>query len=181
MSYYQLGLSVPVRHSNPLSDWSPYRRAVQTANVGAWIATPGWLREQIERLSIEFETMGREMAPQLRNAIETQGQESKMVRFAIEVWSPLKRRWDTFEANHQRWYQNLWGNTWDNIKGFREQLVAVRYRAESIGYEFASPQPAPPDTTPWDTAGTLVKWAFAGVFGFVGLLLLKMLTDTFRR
>lgn len=154
------------------------------ASVGAWIATPGWLRDQINELDGLYETMGKELRAQIEeclpgkpNADSTECR-AKM-RFTGEVWTPLKSRWDSFEASHRGWFSRLWGSLWDNIKSYREQLIAVRSRAESVGFSFNSPAPAPPESTPWDTIGSVAKWSLYGAIAFAIVMLVRMIKDLF--
>ncbi len=174
-----------------------HRKAKQTIEVGAWIATPGWLRDQVEKLKSEYVTMGKEMlkqyndeciAPGFPNSTNLDSERcKKMDRFYEEVWRPLAARFYKFADNHSGGsyfrliVKNFWGNVWDSIKDYRHQLIALREQAEEAGFFFQAPKPLPPEKGPWDTISTMSKWVFGALIGTAAVLLVTMLINAIRR
>lgn len=182
MSYYD-ALLAPARD---------IRREVEGhAAVGAWIATPGWLAEQVELLKGEYVVMGKEMHQSYLRDCVVDGKEvdsdkcERMGRFYDEVWAPMAARFYKFADEHTGGYwklirKNFWGNVYDNIKEHRKTLINLRDRAEAAGFKFQSAPPLPLEATPWDTISTFLKWIVGALVGFAAVYALTGLVSAFK-
>lgn len=152
----------------------------QHAAVGAWIATPGWLAEQTEKLRAEWSVIGKEIQAEYNEKCLGVGTEEserceRMRRFRDEVWIPMSARFYKFAANHadasyaRLILRNFWGSVWDQIKDWRQQLISLRAQAESAGYYFQSPAVMPAESSPWDTISTFLKWIVGALVGFAAV------------
>lgn len=170
-----------------------YSKTKESVQVGAWIATPGWLRDQTEKLRAEWITIGKEIHADYNNrclGLEAPeaGSEAcvKMQRFRDDVWAPMSQRFYSFAAKHgdasyaKLLFRNFWGNVWDQIKEWRVQLISLREQAEAAGFFFQSPKPLPPERGPWDTIFTMLKWIVGAVVGALGVWALMQLVKGFR-
>lgn len=176
MSYYAVGCSSYQALGNPLTRTGFYQQARPVTQVGAWVATPGWLKEQINKLVAEWSAMGKEVTI----AMGQDGATEKMHRFREEVWTPMSARFYEFANGHQKWYQNMWGNTWDTTKEWRQTLIRLREQAEAAGFDFQAPKPLPPERHLWDKVETLLKWIAAALVGVGVVWAIRLLVETFR-
>lgn len=173
-----------------------HRPAKQTVEVGAWFASPGWLRDQIDKLRGEYITQGKEMVKQYNDECIAPGFPNsnpsdperckKMDRYYEEVWKPLAARFYEFADNHtgsyaKIFFTNFWGSTWDSVKEYRNQLIRLREEAEANGFYFQAPKPLPPPQGPWDTTFTLLKWIVGAIVGFGAIWALTHLVSAFKK
>lgn len=149
---------------------SPYPTTSDMRGLGAWVATPGYILEQIRALDAEYQVVGRELRAQIEECLPDKPDATTSTciarrAFAEQVWTPLKAAWDDFVANHRAWYNRLWGGTVDVVDSYRQRLRDLRGSARGAGYDFRSPDPRSPPTSSWSRLGDAIR--FAAVAGIV--------------
>lgn len=157
MGYYQLGLAV----SQP-KGFSDYRRGTQ---VGAWIATPGAIHDEIDELDSEISSLSSEIfsaLPDHANQDMTE-KEIAIVHWYDTVWNPFIQNWISFRDGHQHWYNNFWGSSWDQVQQFRSRLISVRQSAIDNGITVHGPAPTAPKPGPFEELWHIVKVLAWGV------------------
>lgn len=148
--------------------------------VGAWIATPGFIRDEVKSLNTEIYTMERELgeARLAWNAANSESVDTWPVMVWYDaVWLPFLHEWDAFYTDHGKkvglanWYHNFWGSTWTRTQDFRKRLIDLRKSAETMGATFTAPVPTPPKEGWLDTAGNAVGdvWMMLKIAGIIAL------------
>jgi hypothetical protein len=148
-----------------------------TTDLGAWVATPGYIREQIRALDAEYTTVGKELRVQLEPCLPDKPDRDSVVclsrmQFAQRVWTPLKDSWDVFVSGHESWYNLMWGAIVDVVDLYRQKLRDIRAKAKQAGFVFQSPEPTQPPESPWASVGKLVKFAVVGGIVIGGIFVL---------
>jgi len=132
--------------------------------LSAWVATPGYIWDQIRALDTEYTSVNKELS---RQTIDV-----KMYRFLADVWDPLRKAWSSFVSDHRSWYNRLWGSTVDVIDEYRQRLQDFRVQAKSVGFSFDSPEPRERSASGWTSAGKIVKFAVVGGIVIGGIFVL---------
>jgi len=78
----------------------------------------------------------------------------------VKQFSAFVAEWNHFKDRHQHWYQNMWGNTGDQVIAYRQRVVNWRRDFEKIGGKLTSAAPVIPDVSfglgiPWGSLTTL--------------------------
>lgn len=147
-------------------------RYVEETEVGAWIATPGFLLDEIRRLKGEIEQTGGQifLAVKDRNPSEYPA----LNRFIKSVWSPFVKEYDNFYRQHLSWTDRMWGSLYDTIRNYRERFKGLhaetaKLMSAELGIQLRSPAPKDPvDLSIWDKLGSFAKtviWVFVGMIG----------------
>lgn len=131
MSYYARGLALTPRYGR--------------VSTGALIATPGYIRDQVDALNTEVMTQDREVAAQAGLPGFGGVVNPVLQAWWAGNWVPFMSAWSSFRNDHQGWTDNLWGSVLSTNNDYRQKLIDLRHSAESIGFQFTSPPPAPPD------------------------------------
>jgi len=161
MNYYDRGLSTPMR----IASQEQYAIGL---HVGApLVATPGAIKDAAIRLDTDVQAMDTELGKE-RVTWTTQLTEQQQVmdKWWTEAWVPFYHEWSEWFADHgqtwglRNWWENFWGSSWDEVQKFRERLITLRHSAENVGFGFITPEPAPPETSPWTALFKFLKTAF---------------------
>lgn len=146
MSIYQVGCLVPTRgHALEKQAYSAGLRVGSSLQVGALIATPGYIHDLIAALDKDVAIADREIA---RNAgLPGYGgqPDAKLQSWWRLVWLPFMKAWTDFRDDHRHWYDNMWGSVVDTTNKFRKQLIELRISAGQQGAHFDSPTPDKPE------------------------------------
>jgi len=161
MTSYHRGLSEPIRIASQ-------ERYALGLRVGApLVATPGAIKDAAIRLDTDVQTMDIELGKErVAWTVDLTEQQRAMDQWWNEAWVPFYREWSEWFADHgqtwglRNWFENFWGSSWDQVQTFREKLISLRRSAESVGFGFIAPEPAPPEVSPWSALFRFLKTAF---------------------
>lgn len=149
MSLYKIGCCLPV---------VGYALEKQEYQVGALIATPGFIRDQVMALDTEILATDRD----IWDDVQPQGQGSLMAWY-MESWAPFTAEWAKFRERHSGWLDNFWGSTLDTVNQYRVRLRDLRASYKSQGGDLVSPEPRAPEQGWFDAT----RDAVAGIGKFV--------------
>ena len=136
MNHYRMGLIVVPHNQHAALEKQAYRTGVQ---VGALIATPGFIKDQVNQLDGEFHTTDTEVWT-AASALKS----GPLYQWYLSTWAPLMDSWRHFHDQHQGFFDNFWGSTMDNVNDYKTKLIAARNSFRNIGGALTSPDPTPP-------------------------------------
>lgn len=169
--FYELGLGAPTKEvlPRPLKDLSKaiemsrkglvglhkmghYHLGASGAAVGQMVATPGFIRDEIDRLWADVISVGREIRAEYDrlNCNPTTRDESqcgKLNDFLLNVWTPYVTTVEKFRLDHKGFFSRFWGATHSTTQRHRKRLIDLHARAKSLGVGFRGPPPSPPEKT----------------------------------
>ena len=136
MSIYKVGLCCPtVGHAFEKQEYQ----------IGALVATPGFIRDQVNALNAEIMAHDRDIAKQAGLPGFGGEPNPELENWWRANWIPFMESWSRFRNEHQSWTSNLWGSTLESVNGFRNRLIDMRKAAEKAGFEFGAATPRPPE------------------------------------
>lgn len=194
MSFYKTGINSPGPKKLPFSDLSTpsievfraiekargrvgqlyqmgfYRLGVneKSALVGQFIATPGYIKDEVGRLHRDASAVGRgvvnhwerlKCTPTMR-----EGECGKLNDFMTSTLGPFMNNMNKFFENHKYWYQNLSSSTLDTVDKRRKTLVKIHKAAEKLGVGFVGPAPPGPEPGTLEKIGQSLKGLIIAVF-----------------
>lgn len=137
------------------------------------IATPGFIRDQIDMLYIDTFNLAEAIEANVKELKAKNGNYAPLETFYIGALYPFYLGVKAFSLGHQHWYNNLWGNVLDTVNEYRDKLKKLYDAASKIGLT-NYPEPAGKIEFGDPTIGNLasgaaggVKDAAGGIFSFV--------------
>ena len=217
MSYYQMGLATPTptiidrgleyyRHGRDIGGkvsigtqitHRAYRDGLgvsQGTFVGALVATPSYLRDQIMASAADVTALDNLISSQADITGWNQPNDSHIAdpiyiarrNWWRAVWQPFIVAWSAFKVRHDGedesiWLSNFWGSSvWDQIQEWRRKIIAIREAAEGSGFDFKGvPAPNPPDAGLVDRFGALM-WGAVKVVIMAGIIMIVAVSITKR-
>lgn len=147
MSLYNVGCMVPTsHHALEKQSYAAGLHVGSNLQVGALVATPGFISDLIHQLDAEVRAHDTEIARQAGLPGYGGGtQDADKMTFWRQTWVPFMKAWTDFRDDHTHWYNNMWGATVDTCNKFRQRLIDIRANAEKAGFSFGTPTPRAPD------------------------------------
>jgi hypothetical protein len=102
--------------------------------IGAWIATPGYIRDQANQLGVTATALQSAFNKNIQYMIENNIDHTDVGNFQQTSVDPLVNEILSFVNDHQGWTDNLWGSELDTIKEYQKRLQAVYDLAVRNGY-----------------------------------------------
>jgi hypothetical protein len=135
---------------------------------GPWIATPGFLRDEMNRLFGEAKSIGGDIESARAKACALPGGGrdftktgdsscAKLNRFVANTWSPFLFELEEFKLNHQHFHQRLWGAYYTEIQEYRKRLIGLRRIAVALGIEATAPEPKLPPPPVIEEIGAFLR------------------------
>lgn len=141
--------------------------------VGALVATPGFLMDELDRLLGEIRSIDRDIVSKFKRLAcspdMTDGECGELNRFIQNTWSPFLKEYIEFRKGHLHWWQRLWGGLYDTIQEYRKRARGLRKVAEGIGVEFTAPPPDKPDPGSFSRLADFIKSVM--IYGLIGFAL----------
>ncbi len=140
--------------------------------IGAWIATPGFLKEETQRLNAQVKALDVELGrTRALWKAELTPEQAKQDQWWSANWVPFIIAWQRFYDEHGGqsglWNvaANFWGTpTWDGLNAFKARLIALRDSAMAAGFGVVGPLPTAPSLGWLDETvkgiGSFLKTAF---------------------
>jgi len=147
----------------------------QGASIGGpWVATPAFMRDEMNRLVGEAQSLGRDIfaAHQSACAIPvgpgfpdgglrlsdlSNSECGRLNKFINNSWSPFLKELKQLRLDHQHWHQRLWGAYYTEIQEYRKRLIGMRSVAISLGVGVTAPEPKLPPPPAIEELGNFVR------------------------
>lgn len=112
---------------------------VMVSGFALWrgVATPSYIKEQIESLATDAASLQISGLKAITLAKNAGLDVSTMQAFQTGSIDPLVTTILSFAANHDHWYNNLWGSTLETVNDYKAKLVATWDAAKDYGIDLS--------------------------------------------
>lgn len=116
--------------------------------IGALIATPGYIKDQIESLNNDMVMTDGEIWA----FVQPRGK-GPMMDWYMSSWSPFYDSWRKFREDKSGTLARMWGSVLETNNQYRARLIDMRSSFKAIGGALVGPEPKAPEPGWIDTLG----------------------------